>query len=79
MALTEEQIEHLADKYLVGLYQQMEKDVIQDVARRVRKTDRLTETAEIMARNMHEQGFSTSQISRGSRLHHDGGREYARI
>ena len=62
MALTEEQIEHLADKYLVGLYQQMEKDVIQDVARRVRKTDRLTETAEIMARNMHEQGFSTSQI-----------------
>ena len=62
MALTDEQIEKLADKYLVGLYQQMEKDVLQDVARRVRKTGRLTETAEIMARNMHEQGFSTAAI-----------------
>lgn len=62
MALTDEQIEKLADEYLVGLYQQMEKDVLQDVARRVRKTGRLTETAEIMARNMHEQGFSTAQI-----------------
>lgn len=62
MALTDEQIEKLADDYLVGLYQQMEKDVLQDVARRVRKTGRLTETAEIMARNMHEQGFSTAQI-----------------
>ena len=56
MALTDEQIEKLADKYLVGLYQNMEKDVLQDIARRVRKTGRLTETAEIMARNMHEQG-----------------------
>ena len=62
MALTDEQIEKLADDYLVGLYQQMEKDVLQDVARRVRKTGRLTETAEIMARNMHEQGFSTAAI-----------------
>lgn len=62
MALTDAQIETLADKYLVGLYQQMEKDVIQDLARRVRKTGRLTETAEIMARNMHEQGFSTTKI-----------------
>ena len=62
MALTDEQIEKLADKYLVGLYQNMEKDVLQDIARRVRKTGRLTETAEIMARNMHEQGFSTAQI-----------------
>lgn len=62
MALTDAQIEALADKYLVGLYQQMEKDVIQDVARRVRKTGRLTETAEIMARNMHEQGFSAARI-----------------
>ena len=62
MALTDEQIEKLADKYLVGLYQNMEKDVLQDIARRVRKTGRLTETAEIMARNMHEQGFSTAKI-----------------
>ena len=49
MALTDAQIEALADDYLVGLFQTMEKDVIQDVARRVRKTGRLTETAEIMA------------------------------
>lgn len=62
MALTDEQIEVLADKYLIGLYQNMEKDVLQDIARRVRKTDRFTETAEIMARNMQEQGFSTAQI-----------------
>jgi hypothetical protein len=62
MALTDEQLETLADKYLISLYQQMERDVIQDIARRVRKTDRLTETAEIMARNMHEQGFSTAKI-----------------
>ena len=62
MALTDEQIEKLADDYLVGLYQNMEKDVLQDIARRVRKTDRFTETAEIMARNMHEQGYSTAQI-----------------
>lgn len=62
MALTDEQIEALADDYLVEIYQTFEKNVIQDIARRVRSTDRLTETAEIMARNMHEQGFSTAQI-----------------
>ena len=62
MALTDEQIEKLADDYLVGLYQQLEKNVLQDIARRVRKTGRLTETAEIMARDMHEQGFSTAKI-----------------
>ena len=45
MALTDAQIEALADDYLVGLFQTMEKDVIHDVARRVRKTGRLTETA----------------------------------
>lgn len=62
MALTDKQIEKLADDYLVGLYQQLEKNVLQDIARRVRKTGRLTETAEIMARDMHEQGFSTAKI-----------------
>lgn len=62
MALTDEQVEVLADQYLTDLYQNLEKDVIQDVARRVRKTGRLTETAELMARSMHEQGFSTAKI-----------------
>lgn len=60
--LTEEQVEQLVDKYLIGIYQNMEKDVIQDIARRVRKTERLTETAELMAKSMAEQGFSTDQI-----------------
>ena len=32
MALTDEQIEKLADDYLVGLYQQLEKNVLQDIA-----------------------------------------------
>lgn len=60
--LTEEQVEQLVDKYLIGIYQNMEKDVIQDIARRVRKTERLTETAELMAKSMAEQGFSTDKI-----------------
>lgn len=62
MGLTDAQIEHLTDKYIVSLYQQMEKDVITDIARRVRKTGRFTETAELMAKDMAEQGFSTEKI-----------------
>lgn len=60
--LTEDQLEKLADQYLVDLYQKLEKDVIQDIARRVSKTQRLTETAEIMAKSMVEQGFSSDKI-----------------
>ena len=62
MALTDEQIEGLADQYLVDLYQQLEKDVIQDIARRVHKTSRWTETAEIQANALREQGYSPSKI-----------------
>lgn len=62
MALTDAQIEKLADDYIIGIYQKMEKDVIQDIARRVRKTERLTETAEIVAKSMVEQGFSSDKI-----------------
>ena len=62
MALTDAQIEHLADEYLVGIFQTLERDVIQDIARRVRKTERLTETAELMAKSMSEHGFSTPRI-----------------
>lgn len=40
----------------------MEKEVIADIARRVQKTGRYTETAEIMAKSMREQGFSTAKI-----------------
>ena len=60
--LSEEQIELLGDKYLVGLYQELEREVLQDIARRVRKTERLTETAEIMAKSMRENGYSAAEI-----------------
>lgn len=60
--LSDEQIEILIDEYLIELYQELEKQVITDIARRVRKTSRLTETAEIMVKSMKEQGFSSSKI-----------------
>ena len=60
--LSEEQIELLGDKYLVCLYQELEREVLQDIARRVRKTERLTETAEIMAKSMRENGYSAAEI-----------------
>ena len=62
MPLTDAQHEALADNYMIGLYQELERDVIQDIARRVKKTGRLTETAELMAKSMKEQGFSTDKI-----------------
>lgn len=62
MALTPEQIDLLADKYVVGLFQQLENDVIADISRRVKKTGRLTETAELMAKSMVEQGYSANKI-----------------
>lgn len=40
----------------------MEDEVIADIARRVRKMDRYTETAELMAKFMREQGYSPSKI-----------------
>lgn len=52
----------LADKYIIGLYQDLERDVIADIARRVKKTGRYTETAELMARSMHELGYSPAKI-----------------
>ena len=61
-ALSEEQIEILADKYIIGLYQQMEDEVIADIARRVKATGRYTETAELMAKDMVEQGYSADKI-----------------
>lgn len=64
MALTPEQIEALADKYVVEIFQSMEQDIIADIARRVRKTGRYTETAEIMAYNLMNQGFSPMEIQK---------------
>lgn len=62
MALTPEQIEALSSKYVADIFQSMEQDVISDIARRIRKTGRYTETAEIMAKNMSNAGFSPSEI-----------------
>ena len=62
MALSEEQIDTLIDKYIMGLYQDLEDEVISDIARRVQKTGRYTETAELMAKSMVEQGYSAEKI-----------------
>ena len=62
MALTPEQIDLIANKYLVGLFQEMEQDVISDIVRRIRKTGRITETAELMVQSMANQGFSPTEI-----------------
>ena len=40
----------------------MEQEVIADIARRIKKTGRYTETAELMAKSMREQGYSTDKI-----------------
>jgi len=62
MGLTREQIEILGDRYLTGLFDQMESEVIADIARRVKKTGRYTETAELMAKVMVEHGYSAAKI-----------------
>ena len=46
----------------MSLYQELEDEVIADIARRVKKTGRYTETAELMAKSMREQGYSPAKI-----------------
>lgn len=46
----------------MGLYQDLEDEIIADIARRVKKTGRYTETAELMAKSMIEQGYSAEKI-----------------
>lgn len=62
MALTAEQIELLTEQYIVDLYNDMEREVIGDIARRLRKAERYTETAELQAKAMWEQGYSPAKI-----------------
>lgn len=62
MSLSPEQLDIIADKYVAELYQNMEQEVINDIARRVQKMGRFTETAELMAKSMREQGYSTGRI-----------------
>ena len=52
----------LIDKYIMSLYQDLEDEVIADIARRVKKMERFTETAELMAKSMVEQGYSAVKI-----------------
>lgn len=63
MALTEEQLRLLGER-LVPLYQELEQEVIADIARRVKKTGRYTETAEIMVKSLMEQGYSPAKIQK---------------
>lgn len=46
----------------MGLYQDLEDEVIVYIVRRVKKTGRYTETAELMAKSMVEQGYSAEKI-----------------
>lgn len=52
----------MTDKYLISIYEDLERDVISDIARRCMKTGRYTETAELMADAMRSQGFSAARI-----------------
>ena len=61
--LTDEQ-KDMIGMALAPLYQQLERDVIADCARRLQKTGRLTETAEIMADALRAKGYSPTQIRR---------------
>lgn len=61
--LTDEQKDAIG-RELVPLYQQLERDVIADCVRRLQKTGRLTETAEIMADALRAKGYSPTRIRR---------------
>lgn len=63
MALTVEQLEILGAA-LADVYQQLERAAIADIARRLRKTERLTETAELMAEALQQKGYSPIAIQR---------------
>ena len=59
--LTEEQLEIYGD-VLVPVFQQLEQDVIADIARRFRKEERWTETAELQAEELRKLGWSPYRI-----------------
>ena len=52
--LTEEQLE-IYGGVLVPVFQQLEQDIIADIARRVRKEERWTETAELQAEELRRE------------------------
>lgn len=59
--LTEEQLE-IYSGVLVPVFQQLEQDIIADIARRVRKEERWTETAELQAEELRRLGWSPYRI-----------------
>ena len=59
--LSDEQLEAFGDD-MAFLMQSFEQEVIGDIARRLKKTGRYTETAELMAGAMKEAGYSPAKI-----------------
>lgn len=59
--LSDEQKEQLATE-IVPFFQELEQDVIKDIARRVHKTDRWTETAELQVKTLEKLGYSPAKI-----------------
>ena len=64
MALTEEELEEIGRR-MASYYQELEQNTIADIARRVKKTGRYTETAELMVTALREQGASPARIRAG--------------
>lgn len=62
MSLNQDQIDILADKYIMNLYKNLERDVIGDIVRRVKKSERWTETAELEVKHLRELGYSPKEI-----------------
>ena len=61
MALTDEQLEIISEA-LLPLFQYLEKEVIIDVANRIKKSLAYTRTAELKAESMQRMGYSPVQI-----------------
>ena len=59
--LNEDQLEMFSGQ-LTGVFQQLEQTIINDIARRVRKSERWTETAELQAGYLRDMGWSPTQI-----------------
>lgn len=59
--LTENQLEMLGDKG-AALIQASEQDIIADIARRIKKTGRFTETAELQVMALRRAGYDTQKI-----------------
>lgn len=63
---------------MTGLYADMEREIISDIARRVQKTLRYTETAELQAQALRDQGFNTGKIQAEVRKMLNASPEYQR-